>query len=671
MRFVSNNIMSGSVSSSGTVQTSSIHGIDSTSAEDERSISRADGISYYDGSEQPGTVNMIRTGLGQISKRPGYTICKKSEQFGALGGVFKFSSPEQELYFFISGNVMAVSTSSYDFESEDTITVDLPDDFDDCLAMQSEDCMFFLNGDFVFIYRVADGEVFYIGSDGSTTVTEYTNPFEGLYLPVLFIGCTPTGAGSSYEAVNLLNPYISEQFICDGDANEYTVHMDIKPDTTVHAFTKNTLGEWEPAAVLSYAGRTVKFVMPPPKTSVEGEDNLKIIYLYDSFAQNAYKIAKCRCMTMYGVAGYKDRVFLAANSDVPNIIYYSDMDNHLYFPDLNYLKIGESDTQIVALAGDDTRLAVICNDNVYMVSGNIQDPQTAVDFLPNALFLISGIFRTVKPIEGVLTQVFDNEVVYLTEKGVSAITASGVLDERCCQNRSAMINYHLLKEQLDDCKMLAYDDFLVISNRSDTLYLLDSKQYFKSGDEPFSYRQYDGYIWKGINAKYMWVNQGYLYFSNGEYIFRFNKNFISNSDYRDETEISNGQIVYSTINAYWETPPIYCQSFHVNKFFERMGALLSSQMAVDGAPLNTDVRISARFDNDKWRVIKDYGGELSVFRYENISYARFTYSDRPESYAVYKRLLHKRGRSIKLRFENDNFDQPFTLRSFLIEYTIM
>ena len=147
--------------------------------------------------------------------------------------------------------------------------------------------------------------------------------------------------------------------------------------------------------------------------------------------------------------------------------------------------------------------------------------------------------------------------------------------------------------------------------------------------------------------------------------------FFMATDYVTGPLTPNGQIVYSTINAYWETPPIYCQSFHVNKFFERMGALLSSQMAVDGAPLNTDVRISARFDNDKWRVIKDYGGELSVFRYENISYARFTYSDRPESYAVYKRLLHKRGRSIKLRFENDNFDQPFTLRSFLIEYTIM
>ena len=54
MRFTANIRRSGSVSGSGTVRSGSLHGIDSTSAEDERSFSRADGVSFYDGSEQPG-----------------------------------------------------------------------------------------------------------------------------------------------------------------------------------------------------------------------------------------------------------------------------------------------------------------------------------------------------------------------------------------------------------------------------------------------------------------------------------------------------------------------------------------------------------------------------------------------------------------------------------------
>ena len=674
MRFTANIRRSGSVSGSGTVRSGSLHGIDSTSAEDERSFSRADGVSFYDGSEQPGTVNMIRTGLGQISKRPGFSVCQETEGFDTLGGVFKFTSPEKELYFYISGSTMTVSAGQYVTNEEDdesSLTVSLPDDFSDCTAAQSDDCMFFMNGSFLFVYRALDGKSFYIGKDGQTSVSSYSNPFEGLYLPVLFIGCTPSGTGSSYEAVNLLNPYVSEQFIADGTSNEYTVHMDIKPDTQVHAFVKNASGGWENAAVLSFTGRKVKFTIPPQKTQVEGEDNLKIIYMHDSFADNAHKIACCRCMTMYGVGGYKDRVFLSGNESLPNLVYYSEMDSHLYFPDLNYLKVGDSDTEVVALAGDDTRLAVICSDNVYMVSGGVSGADTEVEFIPDALFLISGIYKTPLPYSGAGTAVFDNEVVYLTENGIVAVTASGVLNERCCQVRSAMINYHLLQESLSDCRMLVFGDFLVISNRSETLYLLDSKQYFKSGSEPYSRRQYDGYIWKGVNAKYMWVQDGDLYFSDGEHIFRFNRGFSCAGEYRDEIGLTDGVPVYRPVSAYWETPDIYCQSFHLNKFFSRMGVWLAGGVDQNGAPVDTDVKISAKFDNDDWRIIKDYGGQLSSFKYERIYYSCFTYNRRPKSYAVYSRLLHKRGKCIRLRFENDNYYQPFTMKSFLVEYSIM
>lgn len=665
MRFIGNKPRSGSLSGSGTIKSGSLRGIDSTSAQDERTISRADGVSFYDGSARPGTVNMIRTELGRVGKRPGYKIYPKPQGLGNIGGVFRFFIDDKELSFYISGSSMTVCGD----EDTQSKTITLPDNFNDCTAILSEDCVFFMNGKFLFIYRASDNTSYYIGTDGSSSVNDNVNPFAGLYLPTMFIGCTPGGSGSTYEALNLLNPYVSEQFIADGTSNVYTVHMDIKPNTAVHAFTKNSSGDWESIAVLSVSGRNVKFTIPPAASQVAGEDNLKIIYIYNSFSDNAYKLAGCRCMAMFGVSGYKDRVFLSGNSACPSMVYYSEMEKFLYFPDLNYIRAGQTGTKVAALAGDDTRLAVICNDGIYMVSGSAAAGGDG--FLQSARFLISGILRTPMPVENVGVEIFDNEAVYLTKSGVTAITASGVLDERCCQIRSAMINYHLLSEDLSACRMLSYGDFLVISNGIDTLYFLDSKQYSKSGEEPFSYRQYDGYIWENVPAKYIWMQDGALFFSDGKNIFGFNESFKSNSDYRDENVSESGETVYSNIDAYWETPDIYCNSFHVNKFFTRMGALLSGSIAEDGAPVNTDVKISARFDNDDWRVIKDYGGELSVFRYSNISYARFTYSDRPGSYALYIRLLHKRGKSVRLRFENDNVDQPFTLCGFLIEYSIM
>ena len=53
MRFTANTRRSGSVSGSGTVRSGSLHGIDSTSAEDERSVSRADGVSFMTAVSSP------------------------------------------------------------------------------------------------------------------------------------------------------------------------------------------------------------------------------------------------------------------------------------------------------------------------------------------------------------------------------------------------------------------------------------------------------------------------------------------------------------------------------------------------------------------------------------------------------------------------------------------
>lgn len=102
-----------------------------------------------------------------------------------------------------------------------------------------------------------------------------------------------------------------------------------------------------------------------------------------------------------------------------------------------------------------------------------------------------------------------------------------------------------------------------------------------------------------------------------------------------------------------------------------MGVSLGQQYGNDGYAMNTDVKISAKFDNDEWRVIKDYDASLHVFRYDAMDYSRFTYGNEVSDYSIYKRLLHKKGRAVKLRFENDRLNEPFTLKQFGIEYKIM
>ncbi len=650
MIFKPHRLRSASVTGSGSVGADGLHGIDGTGAT--VGLSRADGFSSYGKSRRAGMLNMIRSETGVVSRRQGYTF--QYAQNG-IGGVFAFHSEAREVNFYITGDSMTVR------DGEQSKSVPLPESFDNCRASQSSDCMYFMNGSCLFIYRVSDGRSYYIKSDGGTSVDGYYDMDGLIRMPTVFAGCTPSGVGQAYEPVNLLNPFVCEQFVADGSTNEYTVHFDIESRECVETFVKNQSGGWDNTASFYQGKRTVTFVYPPHKPYVEGEDNVRIIYKRAGFDKTAYKLAGCRCMTMFGVGGYKDRVFLSGCDKEPSSVFYSDMDDGLYFPDLNYLNVGSSGTEVAALAGEDTRLAVICSDCVYMVSGSSAGEDSSLAFKNDAKFLITGIFNTPKPIKFVLPQAFDNEVVYLTENGVAAITASGVLDERCCQIRSAYINAHLANENLNDCIMLTWGDFLVLSNRAGRLYLLDSKNYSVSGDEPFSYRQYDGYIWEGAAAKYMWVQEGQLWFSDGQNVYKYESGSMHDTD-------ADGAY---PIEAYWETPPIRCASFHRNKFFDLLGVWLAEVISPDGRAYDTDVRVLARFDNDDWREVYGYSGNMSAFGYSKICYPYFTYADRGKSFQVYRRLYHKRCKTLKLRFENSRPDQSFALGGFTAQYTIM
>ena len=648
MSFTKHRLRSGSLSSSGRVSCSKLLGIDSSISANEVSMSRADGKSYFYGYETPGTVNMIRTGLGEISKRPGYVIHDKIEGITDIGGVFSFTTSEGEQLFYISHNKL--------IHGDKVIT--MAEDFNDCFAVQSGEHILFFNGTSMYIYNTSDDSYFFVTSNGLNNIYES----DIAYLPTVFIAGTPEGGGAAYQPVNLINPFVEELYTGDGSSASFKLHF--TPQSSVDAFIKNESGEWVfQSSTLS--GDVVTFAKTPSKPALTGEDNVRFVYRRSGFEETAEKIVCSSCAALFGIGGYEDRVFVAGGG-AAGTVYYSEPDNPLYFPDLNYIKVGSAGTRVAALAGQGLSLAVICNDNVYTVSGQSISDNEDTDYTETALFTITDALKTpapycIKPV------VFDNEINYITADGVCALTASGVLDERCCQIRSSFINYHLLKEELSDCVMLTFNDFLVISNRRDTLYLLDGKQFAASGDMPFSHRQYEGYIWKNIPARYMWISKGRLYFSDGTDIFSFNSGNYTNGEYHDQ--ISTNEV--QSIAAYWETPYIYCSDFAEYKFFMRLGVLLDGKTDTDGFAFNTDVKVYAKFDNDDWRVVKDYDGARCTFDYGNIDYSRFTYCDKPKSYAVYCRLLHKKGRGIKLRFENTNADEPYTLQGYNIEYIQM
>lgn len=653
-KYVSPKHRSGSLSGRGIVKCDSLYGISATESASDNSLSRADGKSFFTGSALPGAVNMVRTGAGEVSKRPGYSFVNDQVITAA------FTPTGKECGFFISNGTLYVTDGTFNENSAIYKTVNLESGFDTPQFACIGKYVFMMNGESIYIYDTETDGGFYAGGRCNTI-----NAPDTTYLPTLFIGCKPNGAGAAYEAVNLLNPFVAEQFISDGQSKKYTLHLECAGD--VKMYYKTLSGEWQQTEVEGYTGTDVTAANIPTLQVAEGEDNVRIVYRREGFLNQLEKLASCTCAAEFGIAGYKDRAFLSASDKAAGIVYYSEMDEPLYIPDINYIRVGNAQTKIYSLAGQNTSLAVICNDNVYMLSGELNEADYN-SFERNARFVITGIFKTPEPIGKIPPVIFDNEIVYLTKDGVCAITASGVLDERCCQLRSGKLHAHLLDENLEDCMLITSEEFLVISNRRDRLYLLDGNQFsLDTHNTPFSMRVYEGYIWQDVPAKTLWTESGNLCFGSDNGVYCFNDGLRNNRHYRDERERG----AHYPVKAYWETPYIFCGDFHLNKFFNRIGLLLGDAYGDDGYPLNTDVRILARFDNEPWRVIKDYDGSHCIFRYDTVDYSRFTYNNTPSDYAVYKRLLHKKGRGLKLRFESDSLSEPFTLKQYSIEYQIM
>lgn len=622
MRYINHALRSASAGR-GSLGASKLYGINGGEHIRESEPSRAD--SFSQGSA-PGAVNLIRKTAGTVTKRRGFT--KKSVPFG------------------ITGSINAVCDSVYLAENRlycEKGSHTLPFDTEGMRGQRAGECIFFIGNGALIIYIPKDNRIYYWSAQGCAST--------GAYTPTIYIGNTPDGAGASYEGVNLLSPYVCELYQGDGQSKVFTTHLEIDGEAGI--YVKDESGVYNPVTCESIGGNTVGFKTAPPKPDIAGEDNVKIVYRYKNAQDGFKKLYNCTCMQVFGVNGNRDRVFLSGNGECAGRVYYSHLDNPLYFCDIDYVKVGEGNTNVCSLAYYGTHLAVITDGGVYTLQG--ADGQSDA-IKQDALFLIDGMFASPKPIASEPSQIFGGEPVYLTTEGVYAVSASGILDERCASLRSSRINVFLKNENLKDCRMLTWDDYLVISNGNDRLYLLDGKQFSATDSQPYASKQYEGYVWTEICAKVLWTENGVLFFSDGQGIFAFD------GGYGDEREAG----VLYPIDAYWETPYLYGADISDYKFFDKLSVLCDSDSGAD-----TNIKVFARFDNAPWRIIKKYDAKMRVFNYGGFDYSLFTYSDYVYNYVVATRLLHKKGRGIKLRFQNDRLGEPFTIIRFTIEYMTM
>ncbi len=251
----------------------------------------------------------------------------------------------------------------------------------------------------------------------------------------------------------------------------------------------------------------ITFHTAPGKSPAEGEDNVQITY--EVKANHADQINHCRFAILYGVKGAMDRVFMAGSSEEPNVDYWSQWNDPTYFGDTWYGMLGQESSPIVGYSVLSDALvthkyAEENGRNAFVRKGTLDDDGFAV-------FPISNVIQGEGAVCPDAFESLSSEPVFLTRRGVYALTPSDITGERYAQERSFFISAALENKDLSGCCAVRWGRFYVLAC-NDRLYLLDSAQKSYEGKTPYSNYQYECYYWENVGASSLWVRENTLYF---------------------------------------------------------------------------------------------------------------------------------------------------------------
>lgn len=487
----------------------------------------------------------------------------------------------------------------------------------------------------------------YVGYDGE----KVRDRLETAYAPTVVIGKPPLGGGTPFEPVNLLTPKRIERFSGDGESKVYQLSSNgiDKALVTVTCMS----GSGADTVLLEGTDFTVNrdigqitFAAPPPAAPITGEDNVFVGYS-KTIEGYASRVLSCGVFAFYGLGG-SNRVFVTGNPDYPACDRWSELSEPTYFPDLNYSVIGSDNTRIMGYSKIGEYLIIIKEDNNQDSTIFIRGAELSAG---KACFPIK---QGVTGIGAVASQSFVNlidEPLFLSRKGVYAVTSNTVTAERTLQNRSYYLDGALCKEkQPENAIATEWNGYymLCINGRA---YLLDSRRRESIGDGFV----YEGYFWDNIPAVCLLAVEGELYFGTEDgRVCRFNTDIETVNRYSDDGE---------AIAAVWETMSDNDSMSAVYKTMLKKGSALTIKPSVQ---TGADIYVSV--DGEPYTLL--CSGRFSLFTWENIDFGNFTFftSEAPKLIMVNRKI--KKYGSLQFRIVNDKVNQSFGIYELTRCYTV-
>lgn len=585
-------------------------------------FSESSNISF---SRSPGVINMIRETPGKVRKWLGYRIETRYED--RINGAHVFSDGTRIVH---SGTRLFIGNKEIQGALNDELST----------SAQLNGKMLIFDGKRTIVVEKTGNETYsckYLDTIGT--------------VPIILIASAPTGGGTLLQPVNLLQPKRTVYFLSTTTDKVYQLPFKDLDSTTVEVKVRNTSGGFDTYTegtefTVDRALGQVTFKAVPPAPVVIGQDNV-FITAAKTNPDYAGKINKAVVCTVYGSNGGRDRIFCAGDN---NTDYYSEFNDPLYFADIAYTALGSDNSRIMGYTVINDKLATHLDKSSDDTNVILRESITIEE---KTKFRLIGSYQGTGAISKYAFSTLANEPIYPTVDGIVAVTPADYTSERSAQDRSYYINRLLKQQNLANSYGCVFNNFYMLAV-GNYIFALDSLQVSRTRDEPYSRRQYEGYVRDGVKARIIWEENEKLYFGG--------ENGIIDVFFTDIKKLSSFNDEGRKISAKWTTPPFMGRDFQNKKQMKRIAVLL-------GAAVATSCRIWAIYDGER-ELVYDYDGEARYFTFSQFTFSKLTFKTDKTAQKIIEKLSGiKPKNGIIFEFENDIINEPFSLEECAIEYT--
>ena len=372
-------------------------------------------------------------------------------------------------------------------------------------------------------------------------------------IPIVRSLSKPNGTeGIMLYPVNLLTNKRTYRFWNNGSGKVYTIGHTISNAagaTTAKFLDSN--GEWQTTTVSSVnTNGTVTLSSTPTITPADPTDNVEITVTSTVSGAVNTKIPECTCATIYSQMT-EGQVFVSGNPKFPQYVWYSELSDPCYFPDVNYLFVGGAGTGVKGMMPYNSQIAVfkepsVTESTIFMLTYN-----TATDQKTDAngetytetrdTYQVKHGFAGIGSLSADTTLSLGDEPLFLSQNGIMGMVSNAINSSNSVKNRSGYLDPRLLDEtDLSKAIATVHKNYYILVLNGHA-YVLDARQKNADYKGNTSYL-YESYYWDNIPATAIASDSTTLWFGTADgRLCRF-KNSDRMSDYSDGTHYGDEPI---------------------------------------------------------------------------------------------------------------------------------